>query len=95
MIERHKKRVRMYELYRFRRKKYREDRVRATTVKETFYCGRALQMFPRNSASVRVNNRCILTGRPKGVYRVYGLSRHVFREMAHQGLLPGIKKSSW
>ena len=95
MIERHKKRVRMYELYRHRRKVFREKRNRTEDVTKTFEYGSILQKFPRNSAAVRVNRRCIITGRPKGVYRVYGLSRQVFREMAHQGLLPGITKSSW
>jgi small subunit ribosomal protein S14 len=37
----------------------------------------------------------MVTGRPKGYFRDFGLSRHVLREMAHQGLLPGVKKSSW
>lgn len=54
-----------------------------------------LQKLPRNSSLVRLNNRCIITGRPKAYYRDFGLSRQVLREMAHQCLLPGVKKSSW
>ena len=54
-----------------------------------------LQKLPRNSAKTRIRNRCWKTGRPRGVFRDFGLSRHVFREMAHQCLLPGITKSSW
>jgi small subunit ribosomal protein S14 len=54
-----------------------------------------LDKLPKNSSSVRLHNRCLITGRPKGYYRDFGLSRHVLREMAHQGLLPGVQKSSW
>ena len=54
-----------------------------------------LQQLPRNSAKTRIRNRCWKTGRPRGVFRDFGLSRHVFREMAHQCLLPGVTKSSW
>ena len=54
-----------------------------------------IQQIPRNSSKVRIRNRCWKTGRPRGYYRDFGLSRHVFREMAHQCLLPGLTKSSW
>lgn len=54
-----------------------------------------LQALPRNSAPCRLRNRCWLTGRSRGYYRHFGLSRHVFREMAREGLLPGVTKSSW
>lgn len=54
-----------------------------------------LQSLPRNSCQSRLRNRCWLTGRSRGYYRYFGLSRHVFRELAHECLLPGIKKSSW
>lgn len=54
-----------------------------------------LQKLPRNSSPVRLNNRCMITGRPKGYYRHFGLSRQVLREMAYQCLLPGLRKSSW
>jgi len=56
---------------------------------------RKLQSLPRNGAQVRLRNRCQLTGRPRGVYRKFMISRIVFREMAHKGLLPGVTKSSW
>ena len=55
----------------------------------------ALQKLPRNSSPVRLRNRCMLTGRPRGYYRKFGISRLVFREMALRGEIPGIKKSSW
>lgn len=54
-----------------------------------------LQGLPRNSAPCRLRNRCWLTGRSRGYYRHFGLSRHVLREMAREGLLPGVTKSSW
>jgi small subunit ribosomal protein S14 len=55
----------------------------------------ALQRLPRNASPVRLHNRCKLTGRPRGYMRQFGLSRINFREMALQGLIPGIKKASW
>ena len=54
-----------------------------------------LQKLPRNSSPIRLHNRCSLTGRPKGYMRQFGLSRICFREMANQGLIPGVKKASW
>ena len=54
-----------------------------------------LQKLPKNSSPVRLHNRCKLTGRPRGYMRQFGLSRVTFREMANQGLIPGIKKASW
>ena len=55
----------------------------------------ALQKLPRNASPVRLHNRCKLTGRPKGYIRDFGLSRVTFREMANQGLIPGVRKASW
>ncbi len=55
----------------------------------------ALQKLPKNSSYVRLHNRCNLTGRPKGYMRQFGVSRINFREMALQGLIPGVKKASW
>jgi len=55
----------------------------------------ALSRLPRNSSKIRLHNRCSLTGRPKGYMRQFGISRITFREMASNGLIPGIKKASW
>jgi len=55
----------------------------------------ALSRLPRNANPIRLHNRCKLTGRPKGYMRQFGISRITFREMAAQGLIPGIKKASW
>lgn len=55
----------------------------------------ALQKLPRDSSPSRGRNRCALTGRPRGVYSKFGLGRIKLRELAMQGLIPGLKKSSW
>ncbi len=55
----------------------------------------ALDKLPRNSSSVRLHNRCLLTGRPKGYMRKFGICRVKFREMALYGKIPGITKASW
>ena len=55
----------------------------------------ALDKLPKNSAACRMHNRCSLTGRPKGYMRAFGSSRIQFREMASNGLIPGVKKASW
>ena len=55
----------------------------------------ALDKLPRNASPVRLHNRCKLTGRPKGYMRKFGISRIAFRDMASQGKIPGITKSSW
>lgn len=54
-----------------------------------------LQKLPRNSSKIRVRNRCVVTGRPRGVYRDFGLSRLEFRRLALRGMIPGVTKSSW
>ncbi|HEX5743764.1 MAG TPA: 30S ribosomal protein S14 [Flavobacteriaceae bacterium] len=54
-----------------------------------------LQSIPKNASPVRLHNRCKLTGRPKGYMRTFGISRVTFREMANQGLIPGVRKASW
>ena len=55
----------------------------------------ALQKLPRDSSKSRLNNRCNVTGRVRGYYRKFGMSRLVFRELALQGKIPGVVKSSW
>lgn len=54
-----------------------------------------LQKLPKNSSKVRLHNRCLLTGRPRGYMRQFGISRVTFREMALDGKIPGVKKASW
>lgn len=55
----------------------------------------ALDKLPKNASPVRLKNRCLLTGRPKGYMRKFGLCRVKFREMALDGKIPGITKASW
>ena len=54
-----------------------------------------LQKLPRDASPVRLRNRCQITGRPRGVFRKFGLTRHKLREMAMKGEIPGITKASW
>jgi small subunit ribosomal protein S14 len=54
-----------------------------------------LHSLPRNGAKERIRNRCQLTGRSRGIYRKFMISRITFREMAHKGLIPGVTKASW
>ena len=56
---------------------------------------RKLQKLNRNGSPVRYKSRCLLTGRSKGVYQKFGLSRIKFRELALKGLIPGVMKASW
>jgi len=71
--------------------KYAEKRAKLKA--EGDYVG--LSRLPRNSNPIRLHNRCMLTGRPKGYMRQFGISRITFREMASEGLIPGVKKASW
>ena len=54
-----------------------------------------LQKLPKDASPVRLHNRCKLTGRPKGYMRQFGVSRVTFREMANNGLIPGVRKACW
>ena len=54
-----------------------------------------LRKLPRDSSRTRIRNRCAMTGRPRAYLRQFGLSRITFREMALQGLIPGVTKASW
>ena len=84
MIARERKRAKLVE-------KYAEKRARLKAEGDW----EALQKLPKNSSRVRLHNRCKLTGRPKGYMRQFGISRINFREMASEGLIPGVKKASW
>ncbi|MDA3954244.1 MAG: 30S ribosomal protein S14 [Bacteroidales bacterium] len=66
---------------------------RAQLKAEGDYVG--LSRLPKNSNPIRLHNRCLITGRPKGYMRQFGISRITFREMASKGLIPGVKKASW
>jgi small subunit ribosomal protein S14 len=55
----------------------------------------ALDLLPKNASPVRLKNRCQLTGRPRGYMRHFGMSRNMFRDMALNGMIPGVRKASW
>lgn len=95
MIQRELKRQNLVMKYAKKRAILKEKIQNASSFKEKFTFQRKLQQFPKNSSPVRLHNRCLITGRPKGYSRDFGLSRHVLREMAHEGLLPGVRKASW
>lgn len=81
--------------------KYAEKRaalkeiVRKGEPAEAYEAAQKLQDLPKNANPIRLHNRCKLTGRPRGYMRQFGISRIQFREMASNGLIPGIKKASW
>jgi small subunit ribosomal protein S14 len=95
MIEREKKRIRLEKKYSSKRKILLIEYQNASNFATKIEIHSKIQKLPRNSAKTRIRNRCWKTGRPRGFFRDFGLSRHVFREMAHQCLLPGVTKSSW
>jgi small subunit ribosomal protein S14 len=95
MIERDQKRFVLIQKYHSKRNNLKKAINQASSMEEKFILHRQLQKLPRNSSPVRLRNRCSITGRPRGFFRNFGLSRHVLREYALQGLLPGVRKASW
>ncbi|MEO0488590.1 MAG: 30S ribosomal protein S14 [Cyanobacteria bacterium P01_A01_bin.123] len=95
MIARDVKRKKIVEKYAAKRQALMEEFANAGNQQQKLEIHRKIQQLPRNSAPTRVRNRCWLTGRPRGVYRDFGLCRNALRDMAHNGLLPGVVKSSW
>ena len=95
MIEREKKRLQLVNRF-FKKRTELKAQIRGTSsFKEQLILSGKLQKLPKNSSVTRLHNRCFVTGRPKGYFRDFGISRHVLREMAHQCLLPGVTKASW
>lgn len=68
---------------------------RSASLEERFRASLKLAKLPRNSSKTRIRNRCVETGRPRGVYSFCGLSRVILRENAVRGLMPGVRRSSW
>lgn len=95
MIARDEKRKKIVAKYAEKRAALKEAFGKAETQAEKLEIHRQIQRLPRNSAPNRVRNRCWLTGRPRAYYRDFGLCRVALRDMAHNGLLPGVVKSSW
>ena len=95
-VEKNKRRERLARLHAPKRaalKKVVMDR--SLPVEERFEATLKLAQLPRNGARVRVRLRCELTGRPRGNYRKFKLSRNMLRELANTGQLPGVTKASW
>ena len=69
--------------------------VRSISVEARIKIQEMLEKLPRDSSKTRLHNRCLLTGRPRSVYRHFGLSRIKMRELALSGKLPGVSKASW
>jgi len=95
MIEREKKRIKLNNKYTLKRESLLKQYQESEDFKIRLEIHSKIQKLPRNSAKIRIRNRCWKTGRPRGFYRDFGVSRHVLREMAHNCLLPGVTKSSW
>ena len=95
MIERDKKRESLIQKHLKTRKKLKAKVKQAESFDEQLQVQSALQKLPRNSLTIRQRKRCMVTGRSRGYFRQFGMSRHVLREMAHDCLIPGLIKSSW
>lgn len=95
MIERELKRKKLYNKYKIKKENLKQSIKKQNSFEEHIEIQKILQKIPRNSLKCRGRNRCWKTGRSRGFYKDFGLSRHVLREMAHECLLPGVKKSSW
>ncbi len=95
-IQRNLKRIRLVEKYASKRAELKSIISNPETPDEEFFAAqKKLSKLPRNSSPIRVRNRCLVTGRPRAHIRKFGLSRITFREMASNGLIPGVTKSSW
>lgn len=96
LIERELKRERLVAKYAQKRAELKAIANRATASDEERAQARlALQKLPRNSSPTRLRERCAITGRPRGTYQQFGLGRAKVRELAFEGQLPGVTKSSW
>jgi len=96
IVNRQKKREKMVARYKNRRTKLEAIAQDINlSEEERFEARMKLQKLPRDSSSVRLRNRCRITGRPRGVYRKFGLGRSMIRLLAMRGEIPGVVKSSW
>ena len=95
MIQREEKRARLLAKNTKKRESKKQSLRTTTTYQEKIDLSERLAKIPKNASPVRRRNRCWVTGRSRGFYRDFGLSRHVLREMAHDGMIPGLKKASW
>ena len=95
-IQRNLKRIRLVKKYSNKRAKLKKIiQNKKLPLEERFNAQLKLAKIPRNSARVRIRNRCEITGRPHGVYRKLRISRIALRDLASKGKIPGMTKSSW
>jgi len=95
-VARNNKRIKMVEQYSAKRAELKSIANNTElNNEERMLARKKLDKLPPNSNPIRVRNRCFVSGRPRGFINYFGLSRITFREMAHNGLLPGVKKASW
>lgn len=95
-LERNDKRKRLAKEYKGRRAKLKATIMDKETPQDVrFDAAMKLSRLPKNSARTRQRNRCELTGRPRGYHRKFGICRNMLRELAQNGKLPGVIKSSW
>lgn len=95
-VEKNDRRVRLHKKYAEKRAELKKTVMnKETPIEERFAAQLELAELPRNSARVRQRNRCGLSGRPRGFYRKFKLSRIALRELASNGQIPGMIKSSW
>nr|YP_008474472.1 ribosomal protein S14 [Lygodium japonicum]YP_010981896.1 ribosomal protein S14 [Lygodium merrillii]AGI51442.1 ribosomal protein S14 [Lygodium japonicum]AHA59625.1 ribosomal protein S14 [Lygodium japonicum]UYS92547.1 ribosomal protein S14 [Lygodium merrillii] len=95
LIEKEKRKEKLVKKYDSVRQSMKREMKKSSSIQKKLEILEMLRSLPRSSTPTRLRNRCSLTGRPRSNYRYFGLSRHVLREMAHDCLLPGLKKSSW
>jgi len=95
MIQREKKRERLIAKHQTKRESIKEELKNVGSFQDRLALYKKFESIPRNSSPSRHRNRCWVTGRSQGFYRDFGLSRHVLREMGNDGLIPGLRKSSW
>ena len=95
-IHRNLKRIRLSKKYEKKRKELKSIiNNKKLTLEERFSAQLKLSKLPKNSSKIRIRNRCEITGRPHGVYRKLRISRIALRQLALQGKIPGMVKSSW
>ena len=96
VVQRNLKRTRLYNNSKNKRAELKTIRNnKSITLEERFDAQMALAKLPRNSSKSRIRNRCLLSGRGRGVYRKFNLSRIWIRKLASEGKLPGVIKGSW
>jgi small subunit ribosomal protein S14 len=96
MVEREKRRARIVKKYASKRAQLKElIRSPRTSPEQRAAAQAQLQSLPRDASPSRLRNRCQITGRSRGVYRKFGLSRVKIREVANRGEIPGLSKASW